>query len=85
MLVTPNFAPQNSLACASANFTLTGATDGDPLALGVPNSMMNVDVPLVYTAWASSADTVTGRVCNFSGAKQKVTATGAIRIDVWKH
>jgi hypothetical protein len=83
--VTPNFANQNSLACTSAAFTLTGAADGDTLAMGVPNSMMNVDVPLVYTAWVSAPDTVTVRVCNFSGAKQKVASTGSIRIDLWKH
>ncbi|MHB8654557.1 MAG: beta strand repeat-containing protein [Terriglobia bacterium] len=85
MVVTPGFANLNSLACTSANFTLTGAADGDTVALGVQNSMMNVDVPLVYTGWVSVANTITIRDCNFSGAKQKVAATGSIRIDLWRH
>jgi hypothetical protein len=61
------------------------AADGDTIALGIPNSMMNVDVPLTYSSWVSAANFVTIRMCNFSGSKQKVAATGSIRIDVWKH
>ena len=59
--------------------------ESNSLVMGVPNSMMNVDVPLIYTAGVSATNTVTVRVCNFSGLKQKVAATGSIRIDLWKH
>jgi hypothetical protein len=36
----PSFPGLKPSTCATANFTFTGASDGDTLALGVPNARM---------------------------------------------
>jgi hypothetical protein len=86
-----NVAALNALTCAPLQtFTLTGASDGDSLALGVPNSLVNPTATgagiLNYSAWVSSANTITIRVCNLNPSGPKSNAvSGTIRIDLWKH
>ena len=86
-LFNPSIAALKPATCATANFTLTGASDGDTLALGVPNARMTggTGVILNYFAWVSATNTVTIQVCNVGGSPQKTAGTGAIRVDVWKH
>lgn len=82
---TPAFPALGALVCRSANFTFTGVSDGDTIALGVPNSRMTGGGSLNYFAWVGVANTITIRACNIDLAKQTTAGSGAIRVDVWKH
>jgi hypothetical protein len=82
----PSFAALAAGACSSANFDITGVSDGNTTALGVPNERMTGGGTLMYTAWVSAANTITIRACNISpSVRQTTPGTGAIRVDVWKH
>lgn len=86
LTVSPTFPALKAQACSNANFTFTGASDGDTIALGVPNSRMTGGGTLNYFAWVAAANTITIRACNIdSSAKQTTAGSGAIRVDVWKH
>ena len=85
MTFNPKFPAIPPLTCADQNFTFTGASDGDTLALGVPSSRMNGGGVVVYRAWVSAANTVTIEVGNVFSAPQKTAGTGNIRVDIWKH
>ena len=86
LTVSPAFPALKAQACSNANFTFIGASDGDTIALGVPNSRMTGGGTLNYFAWVAAADTITIRACNIdSSAKQTTAGSGAIRVDVWKH
>jgi hypothetical protein len=86
VLVNPSLPALLPFGCASANFTLTGAADGDTMALGVPNERMTGGGNLLYTGWVSAANTVTIRACNIDSLHpQKTAGSGAIRVDLWKH
>jgi hypothetical protein len=85
ILVNPSFAAAKPGTCMSANFTLTGAADGDTIALGVPNERMLGGGILLFSAWVSATDTVTIQECNLSQSPQKTAGSGAIRLDLWKH
>jgi N-acetylneuraminic acid mutarotase len=86
ILVNPTFVALKPGTCTSANFTLTGAADGDTTALGVPNARMTGGGNLVYTAWVSAPGAITIQACNVNAAVKQTTAgSGAIRVDLWKH
>ena len=83
---SPSFPALKPSTCATANFTVTGASDGDTLALGVPNARTSGGGTIVHFAWVSAANTVTVRACNIdSNAPQKTAGSGVIRVDLWKH
>jgi len=85
-LANPTFPALKPGDCATANFTLAGAANGDTIALGVPNERMTGGGNLIYTAWVSAPNTVTIQGCNAHANKQQKTAgSGNIRIDLWKH
>jgi energy-converting hydrogenase Eha subunit A len=72
--------------CTNLDFTFAGASDGDTVALGIPNAMMTVTGTPNYVAWVSAANTITVRACNLNpNNNQKTGASGTIRVDVWKH
>ena len=73
----------NTLAQTSADLTisLTGASEGDVVQLAVPSVAVNADSN--YTAWVSSADTITVRFSNFSAAPIN-PASGTFRVAVTK-
>src|SRR5579863_4874192 len=77
ILVNPTFPALKGGACASANFALGGAADGDTIALGVPNERMSANTTMIYTAWISAANTVTVQACDLLGT-QKIAGTGSI-------
>ncbi len=82
----PIFPALKPGTCASMNFTFSGASDGDTLALGVPNSRTTGGGTLSYFAWVSANDTITMRACSIAtDSPQKTPGTGAIRVDLWKH
>jgi len=81
---TPTFAaPKTANSCVSQTFTLAGVSDGNTVALGVPNERMT-GTDVIYTAWVSAANTITIRACVLA-AKPTTLGTGAIRVDVWQH
>jgi hypothetical protein len=82
--VNPAFPVLKGGTCASANFALGGAADGDTIALGVPSERMTANATVIYTAWVSAANTVTVQAGDIL-ATQKTAAAGSIRIDLWKH
>jgi len=84
-LFNPNFPALHPATCATASFTFTGISDGDTMALGVPNARMVGPGNFVYTAWSSASNTITIQACNVSGTSQHTAGTGSIRVDVWKH
>jgi len=84
--VNANFPALAPNTCASSNFTLSGAADGDTIALGIPSTLMSLGGTPIYMAWVSAADTVTVQVCNVHLVNAQVKAgSGSIRIDLWKH
>lgn len=86
-LFNPALAALKPATCSTASFTLTGAADGDTLALGVPNARMigGTGVILNYFAWVSATNTVTIQACNLGSSPQKTVGSGAFRVDLWKH
>jgi uncharacterized repeat protein (TIGR03803 family) len=83
MTFNPTFSAPQGNACSSVAFAFTGASDGDSIALGVPNSRMIGSA--VYTAWVSAANTITIRACAFAPNPPTSFGSGAIRVDLWKH
>ena len=85
--VNPSFPALKPAACATTALTLSGAADGDTLALGVSNARMTgaSGVILNYSAWVSATDTISIQACNLGTSPQKVAGSGAIRVDLWKH
>jgi hypothetical protein len=79
----PTFVLKTGAVCTSQVFTFTGVSDGNTVALGVPNERMTA-ADLIYSAWVSAANKVTIRACAFAG-KPANFGTGAIRVDVWQH
>jgi hypothetical protein len=61
---TLNFPSTTTLLSADLTITVTGAADGDVVSLGVPNGAVNANT--CYTAWVSTANTVTVRFNNYS-------------------
>ena len=66
--------------------TLSGASDGDSIALGIKSALITGSAGYVldYFGWVSTANTITLRVCNLRGPTNTVS-TGPIRVDIWKH
>ncbi|MFL6438648.1 MAG: beta strand repeat-containing protein [Terriglobales bacterium] len=78
-----NFDTVAGASCAVQTIVALGASDGDTVAIGVPNSMGSVD-GLTWFAWVSTADTVSVRACNVTAAPASIPADN-LRADVWKH
>lgn len=74
----PNTATRSS---SDLNITVTGATTGDMVTLGVPN--VAVFVNTCYTAWVSADNTVTIRFNNYDNA-DKNPASGTFKVMVFK-
>jgi len=61
---TLDFPSTLTMLSADLTITVTGAADGDVVSLGVPNAAVNANT--FYSAWVSSANTVTVRFNNYS-------------------
>jgi hypothetical protein len=70
-------------SCQVTSVTATGASDGDSVALGVPDALASSG-DLVFFGWVTGPDIVNVRACNM-GAASIASATGSVRVDVWKH
>lgn len=72
----PSTATQTS---SDLTVTVTGAADGDVVSIGVPNVSVNANTS--YSAWVSSANTVTIRFNNYStGAVDPASGTFKVRV-----
>jgi hypothetical protein len=76
-----NFGSTLAQTSSDLTISLTGASEGDVVQLAVPSAAVNADSN--YTAWVSSADTVTVRFSNFSAAPIN-PASGTFRVAVTK-
>jgi hypothetical protein len=57
---------------AAGNITVTGASTGDNVAAGFPSTL---NTGVLGTMYISAADTVSVRLCNFSGAAVDVASS----------
>lgn len=77
-----NFPNTNAQLSSDLTITVTGAADGDTVALGVPNAAVNANS--CYTAWVSAANTVTVRFNNYSALAIN-PASGTFKATVFKN
>ena len=75
----PNTGHGNS---ADLTFTLTGAAEGDVVALGIPNASIVANAS--YIAWVSATNTVTVRFNNYASSGSSNPASGTFKIKVLK-
>ena len=78
---TLNFGNTASFTSADLTITVTGASGGDVVSLGVPNG--STSSASVYTAWVSATDTVTVRFTNISLSSVD-PASGTFKVTVIK-
>jgi len=77
-----NFQNEDDSRAACTTISFPGVSDGDTVALGVPNSREAGGV-IFYFAWAAAPDTI--KLCRTVLILPKTRPSGAFRIDVWKH
>lgn len=80
---TVSYASLAAASCQVTNIMVTGAADGDTVALGVPSSLAAAG-DLVLFGFVSASDTVSVRTCNM-GVASIENPSGTIRVDVWRH
>lgn len=78
---TLNFGSTAAGASTDLTITVTGAVDGDPVFLGVPNGSTLANG--VFTAWVSAADTVKVRFTNTNLLAALDPASGTFRVAVF--
>lgn len=78
---TLDFGNTASFTSADLTITVTGASDGDVVSLGVPNG--STSSTSVYTAWVSATNTVTVRFTNISFSSVN-PASGTFKVTVIK-
>lgn len=72
--------------CDALTITVTGATDGDPVVLGVPEALMSASAYQTIQGFVSAADTVTVKRCNLTNATTALAnpAAATVRATVLK-
>jgi len=78
---TLDFPNTSAASSSDLTITVTGASEGDIVSLGVPNG--SVSGNSCYTAWVSATDTVTVRFNNYSGGGID-PSSGTFKIKVFK-
>lgn len=74
-----DFPSTSAQTSSDLTISVTGAADGDVVALGVPNAAVGANSS--FTAWVSSSNTVTVRFNNYSsGAIDPASATFNVRV-----
>jgi hypothetical protein len=84
-ITMPSLKPSS---CTQLTQTLqaVGSGTNDTVALGVPNSFMSVGGFLIFQARESAPNTIKIRIWNLSPAgPPAASATGTIRVDLFKH
>ena len=84
---TLNFGTIAAQGHEDKTITVTGASDGDTVSLGIPNAvaMGATNDDIAFTAWVSSANTVTVRCVNADSVATGDLPEGTFRADVWVH
>jgi hypothetical protein len=67
---------------ADLTITVTGASEGDVVALGIPNASIVANAS--YIAWVSATNTVTVRFNNYASSGSSNPASGTFKIKVFK-
>jgi hypothetical protein len=67
---------------ADLTITVTGAAEGDVVALGIPNASIVANAS--YIAWVSATNTVTVRFNNYASSGNSDPASGTFKIKVFK-
>lgn len=80
---TLDFADTAPSTSTDLTITVTGAADGDAVSIGVPNGSTAANSS--YTAWVSSANTVTVRFFNIQTVGNINPASGSFRASVIKY
>lgn len=70
--------------CQDRTITVTNAADGDVVSVGIPNALASI-AGVTWSAWVSSANTVTVRGCKITSGASSDPAAATVRADVWKH
>jgi hypothetical protein len=70
--------------CVTQTVALPGASSGDTVALGIPDTLGAVD-GVTWFGWASAQDTVSIRGCNATAVATATPVPAPVRVDVWKH
>lgn len=79
---TLNFPSTVAGTSSTLTITVTGAADGDVVAIGIPNGSTATNG--VYTAWVSAANTVTIMFTNTNTITAIDPASGTFRVTVFK-
>jgi hypothetical protein len=80
---TLDFPSTNAASSTTLTMTVTGAADGDCVALGIPNAAASVG-DTVFSAWVSAANTVTVQCLNNNGLAAVNPASVTVRVIVFK-
>jgi hypothetical protein len=79
---TLDFTSTGAQSNSDINITVTGAALNDAVVLGIPNASITANS--TFTAWVSSANTVTVRFNNYSSSA-KDPASGSFRVSVLQY
>lgn len=80
-----DFAAWAGNDCQGLTVTVTGATDGDGVTLGIPNTIIAVaTTSTLFTGYVSAADTVTVRGCKVTAGASADPAAATVRAEVWR-
>lgn len=73
--------------CDALTLTVTGASDGDTVDLGIPAALAGSDTYQNFWGYVSAANTVTVKRCNLLNTTTALSnpAAAIVRVDVWKH
>lgn len=63
-----NYGATVAGTCDTLTVTVTGAVDGDTVALGIPTALATSSVYQAFYGWVSAADTVSVKRCNLTNA-----------------
>lgn len=80
---TLSFAAAATNGNESISVSVAGVSDGDVVAIGVPNALANHNATSSITAWAKNGG-VTVRRCVVS-ADGSAPPSATVRLDIWKH
>jgi hypothetical protein len=79
-----DFAPWAGTDCQEKTISVTGAADGDTIALGMPSALASID-GVTWSAWVSAANTVKIRGCKVTAGRSADPAAETVRASVIQH
>ncbi len=71
-------------SCNTLSVAVNGAADGDPVALGIPNTLGSLD-RVTWFGWVSGPGVVSVRACNTARYRAPDPPAANVRVDVWQH